>query len=278
MCVWWGLKINGINMLIHEFRIPMPLTLQEYRIGQLYSTMRASLEETGGGEGVKIAKNEPYTKGQEKGQYTKKLYFLKSKVPAILRPFAPKGSTELHEESWNSFPTGKTVINNPGYMKDNFWIQILTHVLENDKGTTNNIFDLDKAELEKREVVMIDIANDKVKDSDYDESTDPAKFKAKGKKPKGPLGENWIQQTNSVITVYKLVKCKFKWWGLQARVEQGIMDSDHRFFTIFHRKIFCWYDEYYDKTLEDIRKIEKDTQIELEKRRRSPTKRGTKTI
>lgn len=37
----------------------------------------ASKNETGGGEGIQVLKNEPYEKDDEKGQYTHKIYHLK---------------------------------------------------------------------------------------------------------------------------------------------------------------------------------------------------------
>ena len=70
-----------IIMLIKEFRIPMPLTVEEYRIAQLYSVAQASKNETGGGEGVEVVVNEPFhdeTMGN--GQYTKKIYHLNQYV------------------------------------------------------------------------------------------------------------------------------------------------------------------------------------------------------
>ena len=62
----------------------MPVTVEEYQIGQLYSVAEASKNETGGGEGVEVLRNEPYDNypllnGQyTKGQYTHKIYHLAS--------------------------------------------------------------------------------------------------------------------------------------------------------------------------------------------------------
>ena len=44
------------------------------------------------------------------GQYTYKIYHLASKVPAMIRLLAPKGSLEIHEEAWNAYPYCRTVI------------------------------------------------------------------------------------------------------------------------------------------------------------------------
>lgn len=98
----------------------------------------ASKNETGGGEGIEVLKNEPFSnhpllgkyyisfkKKKRKncinfilssggkyssGQYTYKIYHLASKVPAFIRLLAPKGSLEIHEEAWNAYPYCKTVI------------------------------------------------------------------------------------------------------------------------------------------------------------------------
>lgn len=48
----------------------------QYQVGQLFSVAEASKNETGGGEGIEVLKNEPYEKDGEKGQYTHKIYHL----------------------------------------------------------------------------------------------------------------------------------------------------------------------------------------------------------
>ena len=60
----------------------------------------ASKNETGGGEGVEVLKNEPYDNvpllnGKfTKGQYTYKIYRLASKVPGWIKMIAPTGRAE----------------------------------------------------------------------------------------------------------------------------------------------------------------------------------------
>lgn len=75
-----------------------------------------SKNETGGGEGIEVIKNEPFNdhpllNGKySSGQYTYKIYHLASKVPAFIRLVAPKGSLEIHEEAWNAYPYCRTVL------------------------------------------------------------------------------------------------------------------------------------------------------------------------
>lgn len=52
-------------------------------MGQLFSVAEASKNETGGGEGIEVLKNEPYEKDGEKGQYTHKIYHLKRYVSCL---------------------------------------------------------------------------------------------------------------------------------------------------------------------------------------------------
>ncbi|KAG5269516.1 hypothetical protein AALO_G00202900 [Alosa alosa] len=94
--------------LIKEYRVVLPISVEEYQVGQLYSVAEASKNETGGGEGVEVLKNEPYEKEGEKGQYTHKIYHLQSKVPGFVRMLAPSSALNIHEEAWNAYPYCRT--------------------------------------------------------------------------------------------------------------------------------------------------------------------------
>lgn len=49
----------------------------QYQVGQLFSVAEASKNETGGGDGIQVLRNEPYEKDGEKGQYTHKIFHIK---------------------------------------------------------------------------------------------------------------------------------------------------------------------------------------------------------
>jgi len=265
-------------MLIKEFRVVMPLTVEEYQIGQLYSVAEASKAETGGGEGVEVIKNEPFNDvpllggRYRRGQYTYKKYHLASKVPAFIRMLAPKGSMEFHEEAWNAYPYCKTVISNPGYMKDNFVIIIESLHLP-DKGDKQNVHELSPDKLKIREVIMVDIATDPIQTADYKPSEDPTKFHSE-KTGRGPLTGKWISRCDPVMTCYKLVTVEFKWFGLQTRVENFIQRAERRLFTNFHRQVFCWLDRWHGMTLEDIRALEERVREDLDRARPTGEVRG----
>ncbi|XP_069684082.1 phosphatidylinositol transfer protein alpha isoform isoform X3 [Periplaneta americana] len=241
-------------MLIKEYRVTLPLTVEEYQVAQLYSVAEASKNETGGGEGIEVLKNEPFDDHPllggkyRKGQYTYKIYHLASKVPAFIRLLAPKGSLEVHEEAWNAYPYCKTVI---------------------------SVHELPPEKLKHREIVHIDIANDPVASADFKPEEDPTKFKSE-KTGRGPLVGQWMDKVNPVMTCYKLVTVEFKWFGLQTRIENFIQKSERRLFTNFHRQVFCWMDRWHGLTMEDIRAIEDKTKEELDQQRNVGEVRGMK--
>lgn len=256
-------------MLIKEFRVILPMTVEEYQVAQLWSVAKASRENTGGGEGIIVLNNEPFTnktdlfQNHTNGQYTHKIYKLQSKVPWWIRKLAPKGTLEMHEEAWNAYPYCKTVVNNPDYMKENFFIKIESLHCQ-DNGTQENPFNLPKDVLAKREIITIDIANDPVSVADYKEDEDPTKFLST-KTGRGHLKPNWRDTTTPIMCAYKLVTVEFKWFGLQTKIEKFIQHSERRLFTKFHRQLFCWIDQWHGLTMADIRHIEDEVQKELQK-------------
>lgn len=269
-------------MLIKEFRVVLPLTVEEYQVGQLYGVAEASKNETGGGEGIEVVKNEPYTNipllggRYTSGQYTYKIYRIGSKVPAFIRYIAPQGSLEVHEEAWNAYPYCRTVITNPGYMVDGFKIVIET-LHASGAGDIENAHMLPEDKLKVREVVTIDIANDEIAPRDYKASEDPKLFRSE-KTGRGPLNKpDWMKNVDPVMTCYKLVTCEFKWFGLQTKVENYILNAERRLFTNFHRQVFCWIDGWHGLSIEDIRRIEDETKEELSMQIKTGQTRGTRS-
>jgi len=161
-------------------------------------------------------------------------------------------------------------------MKDNMIIDISTlHVP--DRGESENVHQLNADDLKKRHVVYINIA-DPVSRSDYKPEDDPEKFKST-KTGRGPLlaSEQWQKTCQPYMCCYKLVREKFKWFGIQGRVESLIMSQEERLFRNFHRQLFCWMDEWYGLTMKDIRALEDNVVTELEKARREEPKKGFTT-
>ncbi|KAG0730368.1 Phosphatidylinositol transfer protein alpha isoform [Chionoecetes opilio] len=243
-----------------------------YHVGQLYSVAEMSKRETGGGEGVEVVTNEPFT-GQplfhgaySSGQYTYKIFHLKKgevrmtreggatvtyiplcrrKVPLFIRMLASEEALQIHEKSWNAYPYSRTVY---------------------------SVHRLPAEQWRAAEVTRVDIVNDAVSEADYRADEDPAKV-ASRRTGRGPHSGARVSKSNGstasqvqpVMTCYKLVSIDFRWFGLQTRVERYIQDFERRIFLKFHRQVVCWLDQWYGLTIDDIRKLEDDTQEALHK-------------
>lgn len=262
--------------VLKEYRICLPMTVEEYHIGQLYGVAEASKNETGGGEGIEVVTNEPRTeviKGESSGkkfdsQYTYKIIHLKSKVPKFIALLAPSGSLEVHEEAWNAYPYCMTRYSNP-YMNDHLVLNIETRHEAGD-GTIENVHHLPKENLAKRIVERIDISDNNYKKplnkQEYKVEEDPAKFKSE-KTGRGNLQKGFEKTSEPVMCCYKLYSIKFKWFGLQTKVENIIQDNVFRLLFNFNRQVFCWIDKWFGMTIEDIRALEEQTKKDLDNMR-----------
>ena len=279
--------------IIKEYRIVLPISVEEYQVGQLYSVAEASKDNTGGGEGVEVIKNEPYEKKSEldanqteKGQYTHKIFRMESKVPLLIRKLLPKGSTTFHEHAWNAYPYCKTVISNPDYMKEKMEV-VLCSWHKSDLGNLENVHNLSASDLKNREVIKIDIVKDSVSKKDYKAENDPKLYKNPKDANRSALTVNWLADLQKKVdsaeapenqpkhmTAYKLITIKFQWFGIQGRIEKFSHSQQRRILTLFHRQVYCWLDKWVDMTMEDIRALEDKTKKELEENIDQGEKKG----
>ena len=60
---------------------------------------------------------------------------------------------------------------------------------------------------------------------------------------------------------------EFRYWGLQSRIERFIHDYGlRRVMLRAHRQAWAWQDEWVGLTMEDIRKLESETQLILQRK------------
>ncbi|XP_046962154.1 protein retinal degeneration B isoform X2 [Vanessa cardui] len=266
-------------MLIKEYRIPLPLTVEEYRIAQLYMIAKKSREESSGeGSGVEIIVNEPYENGPGgKGQYTQKIYHVGSHLPGWFKSLLPKSALTVSEEAWNAYPYTKTRYTCPFVEK--FSLEIETYYFS-DNGHQDNVFKLTGSDLKNRIVDVIDVVKDQLYGADYVKEEDPKLFISQ-KCNRGPLSDSWLEEywrevqgkpqplTNgkSLMCAYKLCRVEFRYWGMQTKLEKFIHDVALRKTMLrAHRQAWAWQDEWYGLTMEDIREIERQTQLALQKK------------
>ncbi|XP_071339104.1 membrane-associated phosphatidylinositol transfer protein 2-like isoform X4 [Trachinotus anak] len=255
-------------MLIKEYRIPMPMSVEEYRIAQLYMIQKKSREEScGEGSGVEILENKPYTDGPGGiGQYTHKVYHIGMHIPSWFRSILPKAALRVEEESWNAYPYTRTRYTCPFVEK--FSIDIETYY-KPDTGNQADVFNMSAAEKRQRTIDPIDIVTDPIPPHEYKAEEDPRLYKSV-KTQRGPLQDDWIEEYNNnpgktpIMCAYKLCKVEFRYWGMQSKIERFIHDVGLRKVMVrAHRQAWCWQDEWYGLTIEDIRQLELETQLAL---------------
>uniref|UniRef100_A0A8C7NTF6 DDHD domain-containing protein n=1 Tax=Oncorhynchus mykiss TaxID=8022 RepID=A0A8C7NTF6_ONCMY len=255
-------------MLIKEYRIPMPMSVDEYRIAQLYMIQKKSRDETcGEGSGVEILENKPYDDGPGGiGQYTHKVYHIGMHIPSWFRSILPKAALRVEEESWNAYPYTRTRYTCPFVEK--FSIDIETYY-KPDTGNQPDVFNMSPVEKRLRTLDPIDIVKDPIPPHEYMQEEDPRIYRS-DKTKRGPLQEDWIEEYNNnpgktpIMCAYKLCKVEFRYWGMQSKIERFIHDVGLRKVMVrAHRQAWCWQDEWYGLTIEDIRQLELETQLAL---------------
>ncbi|XP_069134986.1 protein retinal degeneration B-like isoform X2 [Argopecten irradians] len=259
-------------MLIKEYRIGLPMSVDEYRIAQLYMIQKKSREESHGeGSGVEILTNEPYTDGPGgDGQYTYKIYHIGSHLPGWFRAILPKSALMVEEEAWNAYPYTKTRYRCPFVEK--FLLEIETKYL-NDGGSQENVFGMSPTEIKQRQLDFIDLVKDQLPSSDYKKEEDPKLYRS-SKTGRGPLTDSWWEEYSketkvkgsdkAIMTAYKLCRVEFRYWGMQNKIERFIHDIGLRKTMLrAHRQAWCWQDEWFGLKLSDIRQLELETQLAL---------------
>ncbi|XP_037532809.1 cytoplasmic phosphatidylinositol transfer protein 1b isoform X1 [Nematolebias whitei] len=241
-------------MLMKEYRICMPLTVEEYRIGQLYMISKHCCEQSGGGEGVEVVKNEPDIHPQHgPGQVTEKRIYLSSKLPSWIKAFVPR-FFYVTEKAWNFYPY--TITEYSVSFVPRFSIRIETR-FENNNGSNNNVFGDTPTPAEN--VSFLDILSDPIPEKHKIESEDLSRWRS-SKTNRGPLKEGWRDHHNPIMCSYKRVQCSFEVYGFQTRTEDFVHKIIKDILLVAHRQAVAWLDEWHGLSLKDVREYEKNMQ------------------
>uniref|UniRef100_A0AAZ3QHT5 DDHD domain-containing protein n=1 Tax=Oncorhynchus tshawytscha TaxID=74940 RepID=A0AAZ3QHT5_ONCTS len=193
------------------------------------------------------------------------VYHIGKHIPSWFCSILPQAALRVEEESWNAYPYTRTRYTCPFVEK--FSIDIETYY-KPDTGT-QECFNLSSADKRARTVDPIDIVKDYIAPHEYLVEEDP-KLYVSVKTQRGPLTDDWIEMINQnptqnpVMCAYKLCKVEFRYWGMQSKIERFIHDVGLRKVMVrAHRQAWCWQDEWYGLTIEDIRQLELETQLAL---------------
>ncbi|KAI5171781.1 hypothetical protein NEFER03_1086 [Nematocida sp. LUAm3] len=235
--------------------IYMPYTLEEYNIGQLYTTCKVSAREAEGGMRVSVLENKP-SEHENLGtcQYTDKIIDFSNKVSSIFRAVAPSGALAMKEVSYNAFPKCRTIYRSMALSDKKFISQVDTLFFPEYKPAIDPFNDMPASE--KCEV--IDIFREP-----YLAATE------NGKSPKdysSEYPEGWEKNGKKVMTVFKRVQIDFHLTFIGKRY---IGDIDKFFRKIFlqgHQELMHFHDEWKTKSLKDVRQEEERIKKLLEEK------------
>ncbi|XP_048424883.1 phosphatidylinositol transfer protein 2-like isoform X2 [Pyrus x bretschneideri] len=242
-------------VLMKEFRIVMPMSLEEYQVAQTYMVMKMQEQNTNSTEGVEIVESKSFEDDVfGKGHYSSKIYRLQSKAPSWLTTFAPADALIMQEEAWNAHPR---LIKCPYFTKFQLTVETVNRA---DNGHSDNVHGLSKAQLATRDVETVDIASSA---KDYwslivgTNNTDFSQFTST-KTGRGPLLEGWQDTSDPVMTAYKLVTIDAPYWGFGNKLERALLLGERALFLESHRNCFSWIDEWSGMTVEQIREHERE--------------------
>ncbi|XP_071107257.1 cytoplasmic phosphatidylinositol transfer protein 1-like [Haliotis cracherodii] len=239
-------------MYLKEYRICMPLSVEEYRIGQLYMITKHCHEQSEKGEGVEVIKNEACEHPEHgHGQYTEKRIHLSSRLPGWVQSIIPR-IFYITEKAWNFYPFTITEYTCSFIPKFSIYIETC---YEDNNGSAENCVNLSEEDLSVREVDYVDIVFDELPQKHCKEEEDLKTFQSK-KTSRGPMSEGWRDSTTPIMCSYKAVKVKFEVWGLQTKVESFAHKSVRDILLLGHKQAFAWIDEWHGMTIDDIREYE----------------------
>lgn len=232
----------------------MPLTVDEYRIGQLYMISKHSCEQSGGGEGVEVVRNESDTHPQHGlGQLTEKRIHLSSKLPSWVKAFVPR-IFYVTEKAWNFYPY--TITEYSVSFLPKFSIRIETR-FENNNGDNDNVFGDMPTPAEN--VSFLDILSDPIPEKHHKDSEDLSRWQS-NKTGRGPLEKGWRDNHKPIMCSYKRVQCSFEVYGLQTRTEEFIHKNIRDILLVGHKQAVAWLDEWHGMSLEEVREYEQTMQ------------------
>ncbi|KAL8140498.1 hypothetical protein V2J09_006519 [Rumex salicifolius] len=238
---------------LKEFRIVMPMSVEEYEVAQLYMVLKMQQQTATNTEGIEILQSRPFEDNVfGKGYYTSKLYrFQRFRL----------GLPVLHLQMLSSCKKKLGMHTRDAKQCPYFEKMLLTietiHVADN--GESENVHGLSKEQLEMREVEVIDIAS---AERDYWSymvgccDTDFSQFRS-SRTGRGPLLKGWKDECRPVMTAYKLVTVDAPYWGFGRRIEQALISGERALFLETHRHSFSWIDDWYGMTTLQLRELEK---------------------
>ncbi|CAN8071024.1 unnamed protein product [Agarophyton chilense] len=252
-------------MLIREYRIPFPATLEEYRIGMLYMISRATEEENRRSKGQKpvhLVTRQRFVDHQRgvSGVYTEKHVHVRNFLPSFIKIFIPEQKCILVERAWNAFPNYCLTTYESPFFAKSFYLSVQSRYVGNDAGGLENALGLSPSELQQRQVVHVNLGSEEHVKMTSD--TDVVRFESKqaGRGELDATGQ-WMQRDTPIMCCYKLVRLNVSIPSLpSARVEEWChRHALLRAFVHYNRQALCWMDQWYGLDASSVYELHEPT-------------------
>lgn len=239
--------------IVREYRIVLPLRIEEYDIGQLYTVVEMTKEDTS--TRIQVLENKAHTHSTIGNcQKTLKIMHLDNYVPGLVKKMVSKAALKIHETSYNAYPVCHTFYYSP--LLDSKTFNMSVHSIHTEKPVNENIFKLSPEERKHVEVVYINV-DENIGNKKYD----PTNFE-NTKSSKIPLMEGWQKECERknipVMICYKLVKIEVNFfsgrWVAEKIVKEFVKLLRHA-----HQRIYSTCDKWIELKKSDIRMLERDT-------------------
>ena len=266
-------------MVVHEYRVVLPFSMDEFKLGIRYLCARQKEEmlDSSNGEKVHCVERTPFTgvphvvktHGRvadragltSSGTYIHNRLFLGSRFPAWVSYIVPNSAMYVREECWNSWPYSFTRYTSELFPTQlDYTIESL-HVEGSDVENRDDVFaDQTPAELKKRQIEILDIAKPAGSTGGVVQG-DPLEYRSV-KTGRGPLsGPNWWASSawsGPKMSVYKRCQCHARFFP--ESVEHAILHSTVRDLgTHCFRNMFCWMDQWVELSTQSVDAWEKRT-------------------
>ena len=286
--------------LVYEYRIPMPLTVEEQKVGFRFIMvegmyryrLRHTLDnmfyvklcrETGGGAGTLFLEHLPYSlqdypevcpidhfKGDskykdEEGVYTYKTHHAGNRMPWWLVTLFHKDMLVMHEETWNSHPFYHQTFTLPELFASKFSTTVKSMVVATEpKGELEmeeNIFGLSPEDLERRQMSTLNIA-DKMFEKKMPGGKSPDIFKSR-KTGRGPLSKGW-QDSDALSVTHMLIIIHLAGPDVfPKKLHSFGQRMIKKLMWRYYGEMFLKMDDWIDLTTEEIVKLEEECMREL---------------
>eukprot|EP00917_Polyrhabdina_sp_WS-2016_P002045 GHVP01004393.1.p1 GENE.GHVP01004393.1~~GHVP01004393.1.p1 ORF type:complete len:1210 (+),score=201.01 GHVP01004393.1:19-3648(+) len=249
-------------MKIVEFRVRIPVTLEAYHRGFLYSIAKKSLQESldTPGDGVTVLETESFQhENFGTGIYTNKRISFASKVPSWLQMILSKEVLCFDETAWNSFPFCKTE-----YIQrsiSGFKFQVLTfHIEGKETDVEANLAQLEDQILESRKIITVDLIKD---------NTEEMRDRLLRQKFNNPhisrIPPNYADDSEILMTAIKAFVVDIPVPFFSSRIESFVIDLMHNMLIDFHSEMLLNMDNWIGLSLPEVRLYEDKIAAKLAK-------------